>query len=324
MKIGICVICYNRLDAASRVFSTLSEAQFNQDVEIIASIDYSKSQGQMVDLFTSYYWGDKKTRLVTYNNNLGLKQHVLSCGDLVKDYDLLVLIEEDLYISHFFENYLVSSYYLSRSEPKLGGISLYSYTRNEDDKVDFRPCIDSFDNYYLQFPSSWGFAITQKQWGDFRAWLSFNDCETFTDDLLPQYICRWSKQSWKKHYARYLVHTGKYFSYPRYSLTSNPGLAGSHHFGIKGLYSVPVCLAERDWKLGSVDSSLSIYDVNFSSTRSVHDDDGFYSHGVERPTNKGEYIADNFYLNLRDLYSVLFNCVKKFLVKVAGKLKVLK
>ncbi|GIB45636.1 glycosyltransferase [Vibrio cholerae] len=321
IKIGVCVICYNRLEHLDSLFSILDAIKFENQVEIIASVDYSTQQSEIEKLFELFSWRNVMSRVIKYEKNLGLKEHVLRCGDLTTEYDILVLLEEDLCVSPYFESYIESSYYLSIVDPDIGGISLYSYNRNESDKIDFWPNIDSMDNYFIQFPSSWGFAVTAKQWQSFRIWLTANDCDFFDDKLIPKYICDWGAKSWKKHFARYLVHSNKYFSYPRFSLTSNPGIAGSHHYSINGLYSVPICQSNRNWRLGHLKTSLAVYDINFLPIDSYGVFDGHYSRGSTRCDDKGKYITDNFYLGVSELFGVNISCINKFFLKLYGKLK---
>jgi hypothetical protein len=105
--------------------------------------------------------------------------------------------------------------------------------------------------------------MTPGQWIKFKSWLDVYDCESFDDPKVPSYICLWPKSSWKKHLIRYLIMEDLYFIYPRFSLTTNPGVNGTHHNNIKGLYSVPICTERRQWSLKSLEQSACVYDVNF-------------------------------------------------------------
>jgi hypothetical protein len=45
---------------------------------------------------------------------------------------------------------------------------------------------------------------------------------------IPAYLQQWGPESWKKHFIHYLVDTGKYFVFPRISLTTNFEDYGTH------------------------------------------------------------------------------------------------
>lgn len=45
--------------------------------------------------------------LLLKNQNLGLKKHIISCGDLTNIYDNVICIEDDLVLSPYFMNYVI-------------------------------------------------------------------------------------------------------------------------------------------------------------------------------------------------------------------------
>lgn len=308
MKAAICVIAYNRVQEFKRLIRCLEQSKLNFHSDLIISIDYSSTQHQIINAAKNIKWFHGEVVIIDHRTNLGLKKHVISCGDLSENYDFFVLLEDDLILSPFFNDYLTKAVACSEKDESIAGISLYNYTKNEDDKVIFEPLIDNNDCYFVQYPSSWGFAVTREQWISFKKWLKINDCDMFIDNSLPEYVCKWPASSWKKHFIRYLVHENKYFMYPRFSLVTNPGSDGTHHNNINSLYSIPLCLSPRDWRLCVTSKSIALYDVNFehiSSEKLLKEFsflyDNFSSLGTLVRQDKVNSIFHNSYLSFNDV-----------------------
>lgn len=329
MKGLITIVSYNRLEAIKKLLFCLSKLKLNDndnDIDLIVSIDHSSSQNKIFKSICNFQWPHGHFKIIKEKSNLGLKKHVLKCGDRVINYDYVVLIEEDIIISPTFFDFAIPAIKLSQNDELIGGISLYTYTKNEEDKQTFQPLLDSYDNFFLQFPSSWGSIYTLNQWKNFTNWLSKNDCDSFNDTKVPNYICSWPKQSWKKHMVRYLVNNNKYFLYPRFSLATNPGINGVHHHNIGSLYSVPVCLEKRSWHLSTTKESNAFYDVNFCSCNfefltSHYLFDGHISSGTISRLDKADFILSSYYLSFSDLISICQKFIVMSIKKLIFKLK---
>lgn len=327
MKGLITIVSYNRLEALKKLLFCLSKLKINDLViDLIVSIDHSSSQNEIYTSISDFHWSHGQFNIIKEQSNLGLKKHVLRCGDRVSNYDYIVLLEEDIIISPIFFDFAIPAIKLSQNDESIGGISLYTYIKNEDDKQAFHPLIDSYDNFYLQFPSSWGAIYTLEQWRDFVIWLNKNDCDSFNDPKVPDYVCLWPKQSWKKHMVRFLVNNNKYFLYPRFSLASNPGIDGTHHHNIGSLYSVPICLKRRCWQLSSPRESIAFYDVNFSPSnfeflKSHYLFDGHISCGTNSRFDKADFILSSYFIGPSDLISIIRKFLVVFIRKLIFKLK---
>lgn len=330
MNLAICLICYNRKSELTKLIKCLLKMETEKKIDLIISIDFSSEQSVINDIATSINWPFGDCNIILHNNNLGLKKHVLSCGDLSVGYDGLILLEDDLLISPYFVDFVTSALNKSDKDEKIAGISLYSYAKNEFNKMPFNPCIDSYDTYFIQYPSSWGLAFSKEQWRAFKEWLSVWDCENFEDNLVPDYVCEWGGKSWKKHFIRYLVHKDKYFIHPRFSLTTNPGADGTHHKGINSLYSVPICMGARSWEISGFSDSDVVYDVNFEPTALMRKgfpptfDDGFISLGTIKPSNKANYIFNNYFLSVADYIEFSFVFFRQNGKKLLSKLGLIK
>lgn len=323
----ICIVGYNRIDCLVRLLSNVSKMDLmGQNVDLVVSIDYSIQQDNVFSEICNFNWKGGGFKILLQNTNLGLKAHVLKCAALVDGYDFIVLLEDDLIISPYAFSFIYPAINMSLQSREIAGVSLYSYSKNEEDKTAFLPLIDSADNYFLQYPSSWGFCVTAKQWNKFKEWLDKHDSDFFEDSQVPIYVTKWPQSSWKKHFIRYLVNQNLYFIYPRHSLTTNPGVDGTHHNNIKSLYSVPICTEKRQWHLKPFDESFCIYDVNFEATTDVKAlnfiNDHSNSLGSRTRINKVQSTLEQSHLNVKELVLLNFYFFKIQYEKV--KYKILK
>ena len=44
-------------------------------------------------------------KIIKHSKNLGLRAHVITCGDLVNIYDNIIVLEDDLFVSPYFYKY---------------------------------------------------------------------------------------------------------------------------------------------------------------------------------------------------------------------------
>jgi hypothetical protein len=324
VNLAICIIAFNRQRELEIILNNLLSVPDDLKATLIFSIDFSDCQNEIINICENFKWQHGPQKIIAHKENLGLKNHVLSCIDLASNFDLTVILEDDLVLSPFFGSFILDAYKVSIKDKRIGAISLYCYEKNEGNKMPFSPFLDKFDNFFIQYPSSWGFAITQDQSRSFLNWMRDNDCDFFSDDDVPIYIKNWGVKSWKKHFCRFLIRNNKYCLYPRFSLTTNPGSDGTHHQGIEGLYSVPVCQTNREWKIGGLTESLSIYDCNFqykcNDKNNIIVDDGHYSAGKSSIHSKSKYINESYYLSIKDLVDLSVEVFKTKCKKLMSKL----
>ena len=210
--------CYNSLRNALEI----------TQAKLIISIDNQAPGNYPVrDLANRFEWpfGEKEVRY--HPEHLGLRRHILKCGDVSLEYGSVIILEDDLYVSPYFYNYAVKALEFYGGEPRIGGISLYNQPIQEITQYPFTPINDPSDVYFLQFPSSLGQVWTADQWSSFRSW--YGDGRDLSSIVMPGYIKnRWPETSWKKYFCGYLVDKDKYFVFPRISLTTNFNDPGSN------------------------------------------------------------------------------------------------
>ena len=106
-KIALVVIAYNRVGSLKRLLKSLEKGYYNGEENIPLIISVDKSNTDEVERFADeYVWdfGDKK--VVKHQQNMGLKQHVLSQGRWLDEYDAIVVLEDDVVVAHDFWYYV--------------------------------------------------------------------------------------------------------------------------------------------------------------------------------------------------------------------------
>lgn len=244
MNIPIVVSAYDRPEALARLLASLSRAEYpNGSVKLIVSID-GGGPPEVAETAQAFTWPSGDKEVVCHESNLGLREHILFCGNLSKDYDGIILLEDDLYVSPAFYRYAEHAARHYRECEEVAGIALYSPSFNELSFLPFYPLHDGSDTYFMQLACSWGQLWLRSHWQGFLDWYDKNKIQDLSDDVTVPYGVRiWPDTSWKKYFIKYLIEKDRYFVYPRQSLTTNFGDKGKHHTGT-GLFQVPLLRQE--------------------------------------------------------------------------------
>ncbi len=259
----IVVIAYNRPASLQRLLKSLAKAAYpTSEVTLHISIDKSE-EPQVAKIAEDFEWkfGPKKVELKS--ENLGLKRHVLACGQLVDAYESIIILEDDLLVSPSFYQFVqkANAYYLP--EEKVAGVSLYAYAVEENNFYPFVPYKGDSDVHFIQMASSWGQSWTKSQWSNFKDWLlRFPHGKS---EQLPAYALKWSDNSWKKLFINYLIDTDRYFVFPNHSLTTNFEEFGTN-VSSQGGFQVELSKDLKEWKFSSFSDSNAVYDVYFELT----------------------------------------------------------
>jgi hypothetical protein len=259
---AIVAIGHSRSDALSRLLGSLRAGEYPSRTPLVISLDHSDDEavGALAEAFD---WPHGPKRVIRHPARLGLREHVLRCGDLTLEYGGIVLFEDDLLAAPGAYGYATQAMAFYADAPRVGGIALYSYQINEFNNLDFRPIADGSDVYFLQVAASWGQAWTAGQWAAFRQWYAAEkDNPISTAQGLPRQLQAWKASSWKKFYIKYLVATDRYFVYPRMALSTNTARPGTHTKRAVSIYQTPMDLdRRRQWRFRSIEQSLALYDV---------------------------------------------------------------
>jgi hypothetical protein len=261
-NVAVVLIGYNRPDSLERLFYSVLSDEKSGDVDIIISIDKSDCQQEVISHVREFAKDVKNLKVIARERRLGLREHVLSCGDLVFDYDAIVMLEDDIVVSPNFLDYTFSAIAFTQCNDDIAGISLYSPLINEMALLPFSPKKNGYDNFYLQSAQSWGQCWTRKMWKGFRDWYEENDNGLEPELDMPSRIYSWPETSWKKYFMKYLVKSGKTFFYPHESYASNCAEVGQHNKAINSFFQVPLVEGKTNFVFGGLDCCPQ-YDIFF-------------------------------------------------------------
>ena len=259
---AIVVVTYNRPDSLMRLLGSLGKARYPDEVPLVISIDGGENQGkEVVKIAKEFPWPYGKKEVIYHEKNLGLRKHVISCGDLSEHYGSIIVLEDDIYVSPVFYLYAMQTVRFYVDRPEIGGISLYAPRINPTTHLIFEPLPDDTDVYFIQWPSSWGQIWTSRQWRKFRKWYARNNGLITDEACIPDDAISWPDTSWKKYYIKYLVETDRFFVYPREALSTSFQDAGLHQYYATIALQVPLQCFKDTYRLQHLEDSCCVYDA---------------------------------------------------------------
>lgn len=239
---AIIVPAYRRAKTLSRLLDSINKAFYpGGDVHLFISID-GGATNDVVKLANEFQFNRGHCHVVRHEQNNGLRNHLLWCGDQSGAFGAVIVLEDDLVVDPHFYIYAVAALTEYHEVDGVAGVSLYAQRYNEYVGLPFEPMYNGTSAYFMQLPCSWGQAWTWKQWGDFKKWYADADKGKVENCLaLPPIVKTWPESSWKKYYAAFLVETDKYIVYPYQSYSSNcADHLGTHMKNRTTLYQVPL------------------------------------------------------------------------------------
>ncbi len=259
----IIVAAYNRPESLKRLLHSLSISKISTEAKLIISIDKNDIGDQTVkNIALAFNWTYGEKEVICHEKRLGLKNHILQCGDLSMQYGSVILLEDDLFVAPHFYEYAQEALEYYDHDTVIAGISLYSQPVEDITELPFIAINDGSEVFFMQFPSSWGQAWSADHWKAFREW--FDKKPDLKSIPISHVILNWPESSWKKHYTAYLADTKKYFVYPRISLTSNFNDPGTNYESLVNYDGQAVMrLQGSPYHFRNFTASVSVYDSYF-------------------------------------------------------------
>ena len=266
-KIGIVVIGYNRKDSIQRLLNRLNVCFYeNKEVPLVISLDNCGTD-EVQKCAESFEWKFGQKIIRTYKKRLGLKNHILKCGDFINEFnwDAAVVFEDDVYPSIGFYNFASQAVEYYAHDERIAGISLYSHQWNIHKDLPFQ----AFSNgksevYFLQVAQCWGQVWMKKQWNSFSEWYQTHEEFNPSSDV-PSTYSSWPKSSWLKYHNQYCVENGKYFVYPYQGLSTCFSDAGEHAAFSSSVFQTTMeeC-KDRTYRFDDLEAGI-VYDAFFES-----------------------------------------------------------
>lgn len=229
MKPAIIVLGFKRPNSLNRLLCSLAEAAYPWQVDLIISLEFNACL-EVMTIADNFSAPQINVTVVKHEAHLGLRQHVIECGDYSKKYGSVIILEDDLFVDKYFYIYASQALDFYENSENIAGVALYSFEYNEIAGLPFKPLANGYDTYIMQIPCSWGQCWSYKQWSAFKNWYA---CKKNSDLLsfirLPPAVKAWPESSWKKYFYAYMIEYNLNFIYPYQSLSTNCSDAGGTH-----------------------------------------------------------------------------------------------
>ena len=262
-NIAIIVVTYDRLSSLKRLTDCLLSSEYDgMEVPLIISVD--KSGSDATERFASAFeWPYGPYKAALHTENLGLRKHILSCGDYLDEYDAVIVLEDDLTVRPDFYRYACQCVETYAGDPSVAGISLYGFGVNYLTRFPFRPVRDESDVYLMHCAMSWGEVWMRDSWKRFREWYDAHSAEFDNFPHIPATINKWGNNSWLKYHTRYCIEEEKYFIFPYESLSTNNGDPGTHACIASTLFQAAMGLPKTSFNLPATRDIRIRYDGFF-------------------------------------------------------------
>ena len=280
MTPAIVIPAYNRPASLRRLLGSLSAASFPvSDVPLVIAIDGEGEQEEAVRQIAEQFECNFGTKRIHYHErNVGLIDNVFFCAGLAEEYGAVVLLEDDLFVSPHFYSFAQQALALAAGDDRIAGIALNALWFNGMTHERFEPLHDGRDNFYLQVAWYQGQVYSADMWQKFKEWLGK---EPLTLALSPgrgnknaltklhKIFDSFAENEWFPMAMRYLAETGRYYLFPRVSLATNFGDAGTHFAQTSHFFQTPLLESAATYSLASLDKSQAVYDSFFEPTATL-------------------------------------------------------
>ena len=267
-KYGVIVIGYNRVASLNRLLNAINQVDYkNIEPLLIISLDYA-DMPEIIALANNFDWKKGEKVVKIHEERLGLRNHILSCGDYLEEHELdaVAVFEDDIVPSPAFFNYMVQAVEFYNDCDDIAGISLYTDLWNQSSEKPFQPLYSKYDVFFRQYAASWGQIWLRKQWAEFKEWYQENNAAFKEMQGIPKNVSSWGDNSWLKYHIRYCVEKNKYFVYPYQSLSTNFTDIGVHNSYVTTLYQVPMQVdCNKQYLFAKIFETPVIYDAFFEN-----------------------------------------------------------
>ena len=251
MHVPIILFCYKRLDTLNRCINSLLKCREAKDSDLIIYSDAGASEIDRVRVeqvrgFLRSIAGFKSIKIIVREKNLGVDYNVIEgLKEIVKSYDMFIVVEDDLVFSELFLNYMNQALIFYRNHETILSVSAFSYLRP--------PKKYKWDVYFTGRTNSWGWGswsdrIKNVDWEieDKKLFLKnkriqkkFNFWGSDRSNLLKKTLLR-KLRAWDIRIDYHAFKFGFYTVYPTKNLVQNIGFTkeatnttGYNRFNVK-------------------------------------------------------------------------------------------
>ena len=227
---AIVAVGYNRPKSLKRLLNSIQKAAYpdNVNVPLVISIDHADNFEDVYEVADEFKWEYGEKRIIAHDTKMGLRRHIISCGDLTDEYEAVIILEDDLTVAQDFYNYVLQAYEAYENNPFITGIALYSHSWNGYANSHFLAQKNEYDVYFGQFSITWGQSWSKKWWHNFKEWYIAHENKLGANDYVPAVLEKWGDQSWGKYFSYYIVEKKLFYVIPYSSLSTNNSEVGEH------------------------------------------------------------------------------------------------
>lgn len=259
LNFAIVIVAYNRANALNQLLLSLSNIITKYDnIDLLISID-NQGTPDVIKTVESFKWNFGQKKIIIHSKKLGLKKHFIWAGNQTDNYEHVLFLEDDLYVSPYVLEFVEAYIKKYNEDDRIAGAALYNPILCEFTKCKFYQFEDGFDNFFFQHPY-WGNIWSRHKWMRFKTWLESYCCN---EEILPPNVRMWGEQSFKKVYIQYLIENKKYIVYPRNSYVTNMGEKGLHNKYNAMQFQTVLENGSRKLNLSTLDESEAVYDAFF-------------------------------------------------------------
>lgn len=259
----IVTVAYNRPHTLQRLLASLATADYpSAEVRLVISVDGGGQAGAAVrQIAADFVWPFGPKELIFHEHNLGLITHLFGCGDLAEREGSIILLEDDLVVSPRFYAYAAAGLDFYAADEQIAGLSLNALWFNGFRHWPFVPYLDDGDIFFMQVAWFQGQAYTAAQWHTFRTWFAANQRPITAADGLHPLFGQFPPTDWFPLKTRYLHHTGRFYAFPRESLTVNFGEVGTHFDHQTSFFQVPLQTRRTQFRYQPLATAVAVYDA---------------------------------------------------------------
>lgn len=262
MNPAIVVPAYNRPHALKRLLASLQCADYPPGVSIplVISIDPENAIPDPVvrEAAESFDWKHGAKEIIAHKEHLGLLQNFYYCGNLTERYGSVIFLEDDLVVSPVFYRFASQALRRFENDPRIAGISLHRYASNGYTHLPFEPLSDSSDAFFMQVASILGQAWSKAQWDAFARWRGTS--QKVGREALHDLWSQFDADDYFPILTNYLVSTDRFHAFPRVSLTTGFGDAGTHFARGTSYFQVPLQYEKTSFQFKTLEASNAVYD----------------------------------------------------------------
>ncbi len=258
----IVISAFNRPHSLARLLASIAQADYPTEAPLVISNDRGDTSENQATraVAEKFVWQFGPKRVIDHPEHLGLVRHILYCGGLAQEYGSIIFLEDDLAVSPDYFKYASQALDFYEPDERIAGISLYALWFNGYTQYPFVPLSDAADAFFIQVPYTQGLAWSAAQWTRFADWRASETRTLSRTDNVHEMFLRFDAADWFPLMTQYVVETNRYYAYPRVSLATGVGDAGTHFDRATSFFQTPLQRAKNCFAFKSLDDSFAVYD----------------------------------------------------------------